>query len=231
MIVLEIITGYNKQPLSYRDDGPNIIMNKSELINLASPDFHESIGVLPKWRVGKGKDPEGRSPIYPYYDSDQCETIFDEVCGVDGWGNEFREVKGILFCSISIMTELGMIEKSDAGGARETRERGLSEVDAQTFRDKTSSSSAFVRTASKWGVGRHLDILPQIYLKADDSGFYAPDGTRYPIAKLSEFCNGASPAVKHLGALFMLQRSKFEANERAMQVLTELRQFVEGGSI
>lgn len=206
-------------------------MEKIELIKLASPDFHESIGVLPKWRVGKGKDTEGRSPIYPYYDADQCETILDEVCGIGGWGNEPREVKGILFCSISVMTENGMVEKSAAGGPRETKERGLSEVDAQTFRDKTADSSAFVRAAAKWGVGRHLDILPQIYLKADDSGFNAPDGTRYPIAKLSEFCNGASPAVKHLGALFMLQRSKFEANERAMQVLSELRSFVEGGQI
>lgn len=204
-------------------------MEKIQLLNLSSPDFHESIGVLPRWKVGKGKDDQGRSPIFPYYDADQCETIFDEVCGVSGWGCEFREVKNILFCSISVMTDSGMIEKSDAGGARETMEKGLSEVDAQTFRDKTASSSAFVRTAAKWGVGRHLDILPQIYLKADSSGFNTPDGTRYPIAKLSEFCNGVSPAVKHLGALFILQRSKFEANEQAMQLLKELRAFVEGG--
>ncbi|MGK3946736.1 hypothetical protein ABK046_51285, partial [Streptomyces caeruleatus] len=68
-----------------------------------------------------------------------------------------------------------------------------------------------------------------IQLKADSSGFNIPTGERYPIAKLSEWCNGASPAVKHLGAIFILQRSKFEANERAMQLLTELRVFVEGG--
>lgn len=204
-------------------------MDKIELIKLGSPDFHESIGVLPKWRVGKGKDNEGRSPIYPYYDADQCEEVFDAVCGVDGWGNEPREVKNILFCSISVMTQNGMVEKSAAGGPRETKERGLSEVDAQTFRDKTADSSAFVRAAAKWGVGRHLDLLPQIYLKADDSGFYAPDGTRFPIAKLSEWCNQTSPAIKHMVAVFTLQRSKFEANERAMQLLTELRQFVEKG--
>ncbi|MDP3442636.1 MAG: hypothetical protein Q8T08_07200, partial [Ignavibacteria bacterium] len=88
-----------------------------ELINLASPDFHESIGVLPKWRVGDSSG-DGKNEIYPYYDADQCETVLDEVCGIGGWGCEYREVAGILFCSISIMTESGMIEKSDAGGAR-----------------------------------------------------------------------------------------------------------------
>jgi len=202
-------------------------MEKSDLIKLSSPDFHESIGVLPMWKVGKGKNTEGKNNIFPYYEADQCEQILDEVCGVDGWGCEYREVKNILFCSISIMTDSGMIEKSDAGGARETNETGISTVDAQTFRDKTAASSAFVRAAAKWGVGRHLEVLPKIQLKADSSGFNAPDGTRYPIAKLSEWCNGVSPAVKHMGAVFQLQRSKFEGNERAMQLLKELRQFVE----
>jgi len=204
-------------------------MEKTDLIKLGSPDFHESIGVLPKWRVGDSSG-DGKNEIYPYYDADQCETILDEVCGIGGWGCEYREVAGILFCSISILTESGMIEKSDAGGARASRKKSIETVDKETFEAKTAASSAFVRTASKWGIGRHFAVLPKMQLKADGSGFNAPDGTRYPIAKLSEFCNGASPAVKHLVALFMLQRSKFEANERAMQVLAELRQFVEKGA-
>lgn len=203
-------------------------MEKTDLIKLASPDFHESIGVLPKWRVGDSAG-DGKNEIYPYYDSDQCETILDEVCGVDGWGCEYREVAGILFCSISIMTETGMIEKSDAGGARASRKKSIETVDKETFEAKTAASSAFVRASAKWGIGRHLEILPKIQLKADSSGFNIPTGERFPIAKLSEWCNQASPAVKHLGALFLLQRSKFEANERAMQVLTELRTFVEKG--
>jgi len=202
-------------------------MEKSDLIKLSSPDFHESIGVLPKWRVGDSAG-DGKNEIYPYYDADQCETIFDEVCGVDGWGNEYREVAGILFCSIAIHgLENGMIEKSDAGGARASRKKSIEQVDKDTFEAKTAASSAFVRAAAKWGVGRHLEVLPKIQLKADSSGFNAPDGTRYPIAKLSEWCNGVSPAVKHMGAVFQLQRSKFEGNERAMQLLKELRAFVE----
>lgn len=203
-------------------------MDKNELINLSSPDFHESIGVLPKWRVGDSSG-EGKNEIYPYYDSDQCEQILDEVCGVAGWGNEYREVAGILFCSISIMTDSGLIEKSDAGGARASRKKSIEQVDKETFEAKTAASSAFVRAAAKWGIGRHLEILPKIQLKADSSGFNAPDGTRYPIAKLSEFCNQTSPAIKHMIAVYQLQRSKFESNDRGMQLLKELRAFVEKG--
>lgn len=203
-------------------------MEKIELLNLGSPDFHESIGIYPKWRVGDSSG-DGKNEIYPYYDADQCETILDEVCGIGGWGCEFREVAGILFCSISVMTESGMIEKSDAGGARGSRKKSIDQVDKETFEAKTAASSAFVRAAAKWGIGRHLEILPKIQLKADSSGFNTPTGERFPIAKLSEWCNQTSPAIKHMVAVFQLQRSKFESNERAMQLLKELRAFVEGG--
>jgi hypothetical protein len=127
------------------------------------------------------------------------------------------------------MTDTGMIEKSDAGGARGSRKRSIDQVDKETFEAKTAASSAFVRAAAKWGIGRHLEILPKIQLKADSSGFYTPTGERLPIAKLSEWCNQTSPAIKHMVAVFQLQRSKFEVNERAMQLLKELRAFVEGG--
>lgn len=203
-------------------------MEKIGLLNLGSPDFHESIGIYPKWRVGDSSG-DGKNEIYPYYDADQCETILDEVCGIGGWGCEFREVSGILFCSISVMTESGMIEKSDAGGARGSRKKSIDQVDKETFEAKTAASSAFVRAAAKWGIGRHLEILPKIQLKADSSGFNTPTGERLPIAKLSEWCNQTSPAIKHMVAVFQLQRSKFESNERAMQLLKELRAFVEGG--
>lgn len=197
-----------------------------ELINLASPDFHESIGVLPKWRVGDSAG-DGKNEIYPYYDADQCETILDEVCGVDGWGCEYREVAGILFCSIMIMADGGPIEKADAGGARASRKKSIETVDKETFEAKTAASSAFVRAAAKWGIGRHFEILPKIQLKADSSGFNTPDGTRYPIAKLSEWCNKTSPSVKYLWAIYKSMQEKFESNERAMQLLKELREFVE----
>lgn len=167
--------------------------------------------------------------IYPYYDADQCEEILDDVCGVSGWGCEYREVSGILFCSIQIMTESGMIEKSDAGGARSTRKK-IEGSDKETFEAKTAASSAFVRAAAKWGIGRHLVILPKIQLKQENGVCITPQGQRLSTPKqLSDWCNSANPATAHLVAVYKLQESKFNANERAMQTLKELREFIEKG--
>lgn len=198
---------------------------------LSSPDYHESIGVLPKWRIGDSVGQgTGMNEIYPYYESDQCETILDDVCGIGGWGCEYREVAGILFCSIQIMTDTGMIEKSDAGGARGSRKKSIEAVDKETFEAKTAASSAFVRAAAKWGIGRHLVLLPKIQLKCESSVCITPQGQRLSTPKqLSDWCNSANPATAHLVAVYKLQESKFMANERAMQCLKELREFIEKG--
>jgi hypothetical protein len=170
--------------------------------------------------------------IYPYYDADQAETILDDICGIAGWGCEYRDVANILFCSISIMTESGMVEKSDAGGARSSRKTGMAEADKETFEAKTAASSAFVRAASKWGIGRHIEMLPKIQLKVDQGVAITPDGQRLPNPKtLTDWCNSANPATAHLVAVYKLQQSKFSANERAMAVLSELRSFCEKGGL
>jgi hypothetical protein len=200
-----------------------------ELSLLSSPDFHESIGILPKWRIGDSAG-GGMNEIYPYYDADQCETILDEVCGISGWGCEYREVANILFCSISVLTDSGMIEKSDAGGARASRKTSITGADKETFEAKTAASSAFVRAASKWGIGRHIDLLPKIQLKVESFVAITPKGERLPNAKmLSDWCNSANPATAHLVAVYKLQQAKFSTNERAMTTLTELRAFCEKG--
>lgn len=202
------------------------MIKTTDLLKLSSPDYHESIGVLPKWRIGDKNGPVNE--IYPYYDADQCETILDDVCGVDGWGCEYREVAGILFCSIQIMFESGMIEKADAGGSRESRKQSMGEVDKQTFQAKTAASSAFVRACSKWGIGRHLDILPKMQLKVESGVAITPKSERLPNPEtLAAWCNKVSPAISHLVAVYSLQRTKFDANERAMETLKELRLFVE----
>lgn len=201
---------------------------KNKLLKLSSSDYHESIGVLPKWRIGDSAG-QGMNEIYPYYDADQCETILDDVLGADGWGCEYREVAGILFCSIMVFGgESGPIEKADAGGARDTRKKSMSENDKATFEAKTAASSAFVRAAAKWGIGRHLDQLPKMQLKVESGVCISPKGERLPNPEtLTAWCNNISPAISHLGAIYRLQRIKFDSNERAKQLLSELRTIVE----
>jgi len=208
-----------------------VITQKSiELFKLSDPNFHAEIGIYPKWRVG---DVVGaNNEIYPYYDADQCEEILDTVCGIGGWGCEYRGIARMLFCSISIITSEGLIEKSDAGGAKASRKKSIADVDKATFEAKTAASGAFVRAAAKWGIGRHLSLLPKIQLKNAGQGkFQTPKGEFLEgPAAISAWCNKASPAISHLVAVYTMNKEMFETNDRAKSVLTEMRQLLEGGA-
>jgi len=202
-------------------------MSKELDLNLlSSPDYHKSIGVYEKWRIG---DKAGNlNEIYPYYDADQCEAILDSVMSVDGWGCEYREVAGMLFCTIQLITGNGILEKSDAGGARESRKKSMGDADKATFEAKTAASGAFVRACARVGIGRHLTALPKVRLKVENYVAYTPQGEplRTP-EELSAYCNKMSPALLHLATAYTMCKATFEANDRAKAMFTELREIIE----
>lgn len=202
-------------------------MKKEDLFKLSDPNFHESIGIMPKWRVGDSSGNQSNE-IYPYYDSDQAEQILDTVAGVEGWGCEYREVAKMLFCSISINVDGELVEKSDAGGARASRKKDITEVDKATFEAKAAASGAFVRSAAKWGIGRHLALLPKITLKNAGQGvMIAPDGTKLSSpAELTAWCNKITPSIRYLITIYQLNKADFDTNARAVQCVTELKEFL-----
>lgn len=196
-------------------------------IKLSSPDYHESIGVFPKWRIGDSAG-GGLNEIYPFYDSDQCEEILDNVFGFSKWSCEYREVNGKMFCSILIDCPDGVKERMDAGGARKSRKKNLSEVEVQTFEAKTAATDAFVRAAARWGIGRHLSLLPKIRLKVQNGICFTPKGEQLKTPEeLSAWCNQSSPAILHLIAAYNLCKDSLSSNEEMMQKLTDLRKFIE----
>ena len=204
-------------------------MKKEDLVKLANPHFHEEIGVTTRWRVGDNagtKDGHSVNVIYPYYDADQCREILDAVCGSEAWGNEYREVKGYLFCSIGIQVDGEFVEKSDAGGARMPR-KNLKEEDAETFRAKTAASSAFVRAAYAWGIGRHHDMLPPVYLQKG-SGYgevITPSGEVLSNpAELSAYCNGVSTSTGWLASIYRANKNTFDTNPRLLECLTLIKE-------
>jgi len=200
-----------------------------ELFKLSDPNFHAEIGIFPKWRVGDSAGP--KNEIYPYYEADQCEEILDAVCGIAGWGCEYREVAGMLFCSIQVITPDGIIEKSDAGGARGSRKKSIEAVDKATFEAKTAASGAFVRAAAKWGIGRHLSLLPKIQLKNLGQGkVQTPSGdTLDGPAALSSWCNKIDPSISNLVMIYNMNKEMFDKNERAKATLTEMKELLKGG--
>lgn len=202
-------------------------MKKEDLFKLSDPNFHESIGIYPKWRVGDSAGNQSNE-IYPYYDADQCEQILDAVAGVESWGCEYREVAKMLFCSISINVDGELVEKSDAGGARASRKTSMDAIDKATFEAKAAASGAFVRSAAKWGIGRHLTLLPKITLKNAGQGvMIAPDGTKLNSpAELTAWCNQITPSIRYLITIYQLNKTAIEANPRALGYVKELKEFL-----
>ena len=81
-----------------------------------------------------------------YKDSRCDKRILDETFGITGWKNRYEEVKGNLFCTISIWDDekKEWIDKCDCG--------------AETFseKEKGEASDAFKRAGFNVGIGREL---------------------------------------------------------------------------
>lgn len=84
-----------------------------------------------------------------YIDARQVMDLLDDVCGPENWACEYKQVKDVVYCGLSINTEAGWVCKWDAGDE--------SNIDAQ----KGEASDSFKRAAVRWGVGRFLYGLGQ----------------------------------------------------------------------
>lgn len=92
--------------------------------------------------------------------------ILDETFGAVGWVNDFKEIKGNLFCGIGIKQEDGsFLWRWDCG------------VESATEAEKGEASDAFKRAGFKWGIGKELYSSPFIWANVetakDAKGGYA----------------------------------------------------------
>ena len=78
--------------------------------------------------------------------------LLDEVIGADRWSCEYREIKGNLFCGITI----DGVTKWDCGIE--------SRADDDGNEKKGEASDAFKRAGFRWGIGRELYTAPFIFL-------------------------------------------------------------------
>jgi len=78
--------------------------------------------------------------------------LLDETVGADCWSCDYKEIKGNLFCGITI----NGVTKWDCG--IESRE------DNEGNEKKGEASDAFKRAGFRWGIGRELYTSPFIFL-------------------------------------------------------------------
>ena len=83
--------------------------------------------------------------------------ILDETVGAENWQDDYKEIKGNLYCGIGIRDSEGkpFVWKWDCGA--ESRQDGGNEK-------KGEASDAFKRAGVKWGIGRELYTSPFIFM-------------------------------------------------------------------
>jgi hypothetical protein len=101
----------------------------------------------------------------------------DKRYGPMGWKDEYTEVAGNLYCTISVWDQdkKQWISKSDVG------------VESYIEKEKGQASDAFKRAGTKWNIGRFLYTAPDIWIKLDDDEVRINKGTKY--SKTSFYVN------------------------------------------
>lgn len=95
----------------------------------------------------------------PYVTNRAIQKRLDEVFGIFGWKNEYREWKGTKqLCGISVFHNGEWITKWD--GADDSNMDGT----------KGGLSGAMKRCACQWGIGRYLYDIPNQWVKIVPSG-------------------------------------------------------------
>lgn len=91
--------------------------------------------------------------------------ILDEEFGPANWTNDFKEIKGNLYCGIGVKQEDGsFVWKWDCGS------------ESATEAEKGEASDSFKRAGFKWGIGVELYTSPFIWVSVktqkNGNGFY-----------------------------------------------------------
>jgi hypothetical protein len=134
-------------------------MEKTLLEQLQEPFYESDI----EWRVGNVKEdanpPKGLAMAY--ITNRAIQSRLDDVCGVFGWRNEFREwgQDGQL-CGLSIWDSDKNVWITKWDGADDTNFEST----------KGGLSQAMKRAAYQWGIGRYLYNLPAQWVEVEKRG-------------------------------------------------------------
>ena len=92
-----------------------------------------------------------------YKDARVDQDILDETVGAKNWERDHKELKGNIYCGISIWDEdkKQWITKWDCG------------KESFTEAEKGEASDSFKRAGFNWGIGRELYTAPFIWIPAD----------------------------------------------------------------
>lgn len=119
-------------------------------------------------------------------------ALLDETVGAENWQDDYREIKGNMYCGIGIWfgSERGYVWKWNCG--TESRE------DGEGNEKKGEASDAFKRAGTTWGIGRELYTAPFIFLnvetKEKNGKYYLAD--KFQTFEVSEITYNDNRTIK-----------------------------------
>jgi len=96
------------------------------------------------WKVQTYVSNQTKGICVAYIDARQASDKLDDVVGAVNWKDEYEEIKGSLFCGVSIKINDEWVTKWDCG------------VESAVEKEKGESSDSFKRACVKWGIGKFL---------------------------------------------------------------------------
>ena len=108
-------------------------------------------------RIGQEKK-ENNVPVaasFLLYKDARCDMrILDELFTPFGWQREHKELKGTIYCGVSVKNDSGeWVTKWDAGS------------ESNVEKEKGEASDSFKRACFNWGIGIELYTAPFIWVK------------------------------------------------------------------
>ena len=129
-----------------------IVIKEKDLSNLTSDTPIEER----KYRVGNTFDYNGKrwANMLCYVDARYVQDKLESVVGIGNCSNSFNEIKGSLFCTITVTYQrndgsIATIQKTDCG------------TESNVEKQKGEASDAFKRAAVQFGIARDLYNLDQ----------------------------------------------------------------------
>lgn len=107
-------------------------------------------------RVGTVKKDGSGMSLLLYKDARCDMNILDETVGAFNWMRDHKELKGNIYCGVSIKNADEWVTKWDCGS------------ESNTEAEKGEASDSFKRACFNWGIGRELYTAPFIWVKGYD---------------------------------------------------------------
>ena len=126
-----------------------------------------------KWRVDSEPSSRGTARFIPYLNAEIVAGLLDSWVGPGCWSDAYEPAPGKgLWCHLSIKVGDEWVTKTDIG------------VPSNMEAEKGQVSDAFKRAASlKWGVGRNVYRLPNVWAPVDAKQNRAGKNVAFPNAK------------------------------------------------